>query len=75
SKWYYMDANGVMQTGWKQISGKWYYFNAGGDMKTGWLQQGSIWYYLKPNGSMACNETLTINGKTYKFSSTGAWIQ
>ena len=41
----YMDANGVMQTGWKQISGKWYYFSSGGDMKTGWLQQGSTWNY------------------------------
>ena len=64
-----------MQTAWKQIDGKWYYFNAGGDMKTGWLQQGSTWYYFKADGVMACDETLTIKGKTYTFSSTGAWIQ
>ena len=49
--------------------------DANGVMQTGWLQQGSTWYYLKSNGVMASNETLTMNGKTYKFSSTGAWIQ
>ncbi len=39
------------------------------------LELSSKWYYMDANGVMACNETLTINGKTYKFSSTGAWIR
>ncbi len=26
-KWFYLDADGSMVTGWKQIDGAWYYFN------------------------------------------------
>ncbi|MDD6678385.1 MAG: transglutaminase domain-containing protein [Firmicutes bacterium] len=74
-KWYYFNSSGVMQTGWRQIGGKWYYFNAGGDIALGWKQIGGTWYYFKSSGAMACNETLTIGGKNYRFDSSGAWIQ
>lgn len=26
-RWFYLEANGVMAVGWKEIDGKWYYFN------------------------------------------------
>ena len=26
-KWFYLDTNGAMVIGWKEIDGKWYYFN------------------------------------------------
>ena len=29
------------------------------------------WYWFKENGKLAKNETLTIDGKSYKFDSTG----
>ena len=35
NKWYYYNANGVMQTGWVKVSGKWYYMNGSGVMQTG----------------------------------------
>ncbi len=43
-------------------------------MQTGWLKLGTNWYYLKASGVMAANETLTINGKTYRFNASGVWI-
>ena len=42
-------------------------------MQTGWQQIGSKWYYLGTNGVMVTG-TQTINGKTYKFNSSGVWI-
>lgn len=35
--WYYLDKNGVMQTGWQYINDKWYYLNSSGAMETAWL--------------------------------------
>ena len=35
TRWFYCDANGVVQTGWKKISGKWYYFDEDGYMAEG----------------------------------------
>ena len=39
-KWYYMDKNGVMQTGFRVINGKTYYFNESGEMLTNTTVQG-----------------------------------
>lgn len=70
--WYYLNRYGVMQTGWLQSGTDWYYLSSYGAMQTGWLQSGTTWYYLKSSGVMARNETLSIGGKTYAFSSGGA---
>ena len=51
-KWYYFEANGVMQTGWKQIGDKWYYFHTDGAMRTDWKQIGGKWYYFHTDGAM-----------------------
>ena len=48
NKWYYVDANGYMVTGWQKIKNKWYYFNKNGSMKTGWLKYNNKWYYFNP---------------------------
>ena len=71
---YYMDAGGVMTTGWKKIGSNWYYFQSSGAMKKGWLKDGDKWYYLQSDGKMAAGTTLTIDGKPYTFSASGAWI-
>ena len=43
----YFNADGAMETGWKQLSGVWYYFNpSGGVMQTGWVQSKGKWYYM-----------------------------
>ena len=74
SKWYYLDSTGAMQTGWLKLGTKWYYLDSTGVMQTGWLKLGTNWYYLKASGVMAANETLTIDGKKYRFNSSGVWI-
>ena len=54
-KWYYLNPDGDMKTGWLYDKKIWYYLNPDGDMKTGWLYDKNIWYYLNNDGSMAVN--------------------
>ncbi|WP_252254170.1 glycoside hydrolase family protein [Clostridium sp. ZBS12] len=81
SKWYYLKDNGTMATAWlKDKDGRWYYLDSNGAMKIGWLKDKDKWYYLNPisngyKGEMFGNCTATIEGKSYKFDSTGAWIE
>ena len=52
--WYYTDAAGIVQNGWKKIDGKWYYFSPeGGVMASGGrrLIDGK-WYYFNASGAM-----------------------
>lgn len=54
NKWYFVNGNGIMVTGWNYINDEWYYMDASGVMTTGWMQRAKDWYYLKPeNGQMA----------------------
>lgn len=61
--WYYFGDNGVMRTGWQNITkqksvwatidGKdgashWYYFGDDGAMRTGWQNIDGNWYYFNP---------------------------
>lgn len=79
--WYYLNDEGIMQTGWiEDKDGRWYYLDESGTMKTGWLKDKDKWYYLEPNstgfkGEMYGNCTVIIEGKSYTFDSTGAWIE
>ncbi len=63
-----------MATGWLHISGTWYYFHDNGAMATGWLHIGGTWYYLHDSGAMAANCTLDIDGVSYTYSPSGAWL-
>ncbi len=80
-KWYYLKDNGIMATGWiKDKDGRWYYLDSNGAMQTGWLQDKGKWYYLNTvsngyKGEMYSNGSYDIDGKTYKFDSSGAWIE
>ena len=78
--WRYSDSNGVMQTGWQNLSyngiSNWYYFEpktswdgSFGKMYRGWHEIDGTWYYFQKDGSMASNEW--ING--YWLSASGAW--
>ncbi len=79
--WYYLNDEGIMQTGWiEDKDGRWYYLDSNGSMKTGWIKDNGKWYYLNPisngfKGEMFGNCTKVIDGKEYKFDSTGAWIE
>ena len=69
-KWYYFEANGVMQTGWKQIGDKWYYFHTDGAMRTDWKQIGGKWYYFHTDGAMRTGWK-QIGGKWYYLYEDG----
>ena len=45
----YFNADGAMETGWKQLSGVWFYFDPnGGAMLYDWQKIKNRWYYLDP---------------------------
>lgn len=81
--WYYFGSDCRMKTGWQEINGKWYYLHPAKDGKwpegsghIGWVELKGIWYYLKTASegtecSMACNESMIINGKKYTFDKNG----
>ena len=71
--WYYLTGSGAMAIGWVQVDGSWYYLSASGKMATGWVNDGGTWYYLGPDGAMFTG-THVINGRTYVFSDSGAWV-
>jgi hypothetical protein len=73
--WFYYKADGSLLTnGWAKDSTGWMWMNGSGKItKSQWIKDGGSWYYLKANGYMATG-TQTINGKTYRFASSGKWI-
>ncbi|MBR2522670.1 MAG: hypothetical protein IKE61_06060, partial [Coriobacteriales bacterium] len=71
----YLKANGYMAANeWAKDSHGWMYMDASGKItKSKWVKYKDYWYYLKADGYMATG-TQTINGKTYRFDSSGKWI-
>ena len=73
-KWYFMDRNGAMQTGWQMISGKWFWFDdSTGAMATGWMQIDGKWYYFDSSGAMQTGWQ-EIGGKWYFFNTGGSMV-
>lgn len=73
-KYYYLGSDGAQKTGWQKPGSYWYYFGeSGGAASIGWKKIGGTWYYFKSNGRMVTG-TVTIDGKRYRFASSGAWI-
>ena len=80
--WCWMGADGYwVANKWVKDKGEWYYIKSNHYMaasgkitKSKWVKSGGYWYYLKDNGYMATG-TLTIGGKTYRFDSSGRWIE
>lgn len=79
--WYYFNDQGIMQTGWQDLSdGYRYYFDPTpgtpgegsmtGVMRTGWLKLGNVKYYLQTDGRMHTG-WLTLNGAKYFFQNNG----
>ena len=50
--WYYLDADGLITTGWQKLNGTWYYLDpVTGAMQTGWVWDGNAWYYCNSSGA------------------------
>lgn len=73
--WYEQDNGSYPAGGWELISGNWYYFNGSGYMQAGWIESNGEWYYCAPTGEMLHDTTQTIDGVSYTFQSSGAWLQ
>jgi len=52
NRWYYLDPNGAMCTGWIQLDGTLYLLDNNGSMCTGWNLVNGKWYLLGSNGVM-----------------------
>ncbi len=72
-KWYYLNSDGSLKSGWIQDNDKWYYLNSDGSMQTGWLVYSNSKYYFSPSGVMLTG-TQIIDGKEYKFNDSGVLI-
>lgn len=74
---YYLNSNGIMQTGWVESPGKtWYHFNqATGAKDTNWLMDTNYrWYYLDPTSGVMKTGWLNDNGKWYYLNSYGEMV-
>ena len=71
--WYYLDAAGIMKTGWQQVGGVWYYLNGSGAMQTGWVNDNGTWYYCNASGAMLENQWFQdSDGRWYYLQASGA---
>jgi len=79
--WYYLNDEGIMQTGWIQDKDqRWYYLDESGRLKTGWIQLKDEWFFLEIEkngyqGECYIDRTEIIDGKSYSFDSRGVWIE
>ena len=71
---YCMDPSGAMRTGWVSSGDGWRFYAPSGAMATGWVQVEGDWYYLDPATGVMRTETLVLNGRTYEFAPSGAWM-
>ena len=70
-KTYYFGTDGLMRTGLVNIDGQTYLFGADGSMQYGWYTDAQGLRYFKEDGSMAANESLVLDGKTWVFDGNG----
>jgi len=77
TNWFYLNEQGIMQTGWFFVDNNWFYLNPASDgtkgaMMTGWLFVDNNWFYLNPisdgtKGAMKIGHQV-IDGKAYYFN-------
>ena len=73
--WYYFNNSGIMvKNSWVKDSAGWCWMTGDGRMaKSQWIKDHGCWYYLNASGHMVTG-TQKINGKQYRFDSSGRWI-
>ena len=73
-KSYFLNENGVMETGWLNYNGKWYYLNEDGSKHTGWKFLMGVWYHMDGQGVMNTGWFRDSDGKWYYLSDNGAML-
>ena len=69
---YYMDGDGVMQTGLIAVDGIMHYFDSKGVMQTGWVESGDSRYYFDGDGN-AAKGWKNLDGKWCWFDDNGKY--
>jgi glucan-binding YG repeat protein len=76
--WQYGEADGYVQSGWKQINSVWYYFENGVALQSTWKQIDGKWYYLNSNCGAAYGWA-KVDGSWYYFGGDNAmktgWVK
>ncbi|WP_294405720.1 cadherin-like beta sandwich domain-containing protein [uncultured Clostridium sp.] len=73
-KSYFLNENGVMETGWLNYNGKWYFLNEDGSRHTGWKFIMGVWYHMDGQGVMNTGWFKDCDGKWYYLNSNGAML-
>ena len=70
--WVYANSDGVVQTGWKKISGTWYHFDNWGIMTANdWAKDSAGWMYMDANGKPVKGKWIQVDGSWYYMKSSG----
>lgn len=70
-KWYWIEQDGFMAQGWKEVNGKKYYLMpTEGEMLTGWFLVDENWYYTNADGAMQVG-WINVGGKWYYLAEDG----
>ena len=73
--WYFMNTDGIMQTGMIDWKGQKFFLGANGAMLMGWQTIDGVKYYFRPgNGDMFVG-VQTIEGKSYTFGADGKLLE
>lgn len=70
-RWYWLEPDGIMASGWKELNGKKYYLMPStGEMAVGWVKDGQNWYYTGIDGAMQTG-WIETEGKWYYLDHDG----
>ena len=74
AKWYWIEPDGFMAQGWKELNGKKYYLvPTTGEMQIGWILDGQTWYYTDETGAVKTG-WVNVGGKWYYLSEDGRML-
>lgn len=79
-RWYYLNNDGILQTGWQYIDGSWYLFHYTDDatlgaMEVGWNNYNDHWYNLSDidDNTMGIMYVNTLTPDGYRVGEDGSW--
>jgi glucan-binding YG repeat protein len=72
-KYYWVNENGVMQTGWIKVDSKWYFLAKDGSMQVGWIEDNGKKYFFSADGSMKVG-WMKEDDDSFYFANDGSLI-